>query len=348
MDARRREACNLIDEIRVAGGGATPEDIQFMKDNRPSLLKSFFNLQKQLGGSARMYVVCSLKVASNLTFCSLSEQLNSKDTHFVYELIQNAEDNMYANDVEPSLTFSLKDDRLIIDSNETGFTQKNIEAISQVGQSTKACKTGFIGEKGIGFKSVFRVARKVHIQSEPYSFAFIYDEGDNGLGMVTPINEDYRKVPTGIQTRMVLFFRNDEVVHSIKEELHDLPNTLLLFLRKLRRLSVKIELDGLDNWNVIYSLKQTEGFTSKERVTIARSEDGVTSKYNYWVKKRMVHDMPKHSARREVDQAEVVVAFPLNGTDDPIIESQWISAYLPMRKENFKVREWNLLRKFTD
>ena len=77
---------------------------------------------------------------------SLSEQLNTKATHFIYELIQNAADNQYADGVEPRLDFVLKDDRLIIDSNERGFTRRNIEAISSINQSTKIRRTGFIGE----------------------------------------------------------------------------------------------------------------------------------------------------------------------------------------------------------
>lgn len=273
-----------------------------------------------------------------LTLSSLSEQLNSKDTHFIYELIQNAEDNKYADGIHPCLNFTLRNGCLIVDSNETGFTPKNITAISQVGQSTKIRKTGFIGEKGIGFKSVFRVSRKVHIQSEPYSFAFTYDDGDNGLGMVTPLNEDYLEVPAGIQTRMILYLRDDEVADSVEKELRDLPNTLLLFLKKLKQLSVKIERDSSDKWHVIYAIKQTEGLNSEERVTITRLEDGVISLHNFWVKKRMVHNMPDHSARKEINHAEVAVAFPLDRDDEPIIENQWISAYLPMRKEDFKVR----------
>lgn len=278
---------------------------------------------------------------------SLSEQLNSKDTHFVYELIQNAEDNKYANDVQPFLAFKLEDNRLIVDSNETGFTQRNIEAISKINDSTKSRKSGFIGEKGIGFKSVFRVAWKVHIHSEPYSFAFIHHEGDNGMGMVTPLNEEYLDdVPEDIQTRMILYFRDNTVADSVEKELRDLPNTLLLFLDKLKRLSVNVDREENDNWNIMYSWKMTEGFNSKKRVTIMKLEDGVTSEYDFWVVKRKEHDMPNHPARDEIDHAEVVLAFPLNGADDPIIETQWISAYLPLRQEDFKVRESKPLRKF--
>jgi len=66
MDERRRQARILIDQIRVDGGGATPEDIQFLRENRPSFLKSFFSLQKQLGGSAKMYVFCLFKDVSKI------------------------------------------------------------------------------------------------------------------------------------------------------------------------------------------------------------------------------------------------------------------------------------------
>jgi hypothetical protein len=56
------------------------------------------------------------------------------------------------------------------------------------------------------------------------------------------------------------------------------------------------------------------------------------------VKTQQVQDMPAHPARKDINQAEVVLAFPLNAEDVPVIETQWISAFLPMRKENFKVR----------
>lgn len=44
-------------------------------------------------------------------------------------------------------------------NNEAGFTTANIRALCDVGNSTKAgINTGYIGHKGIGFKSVFRVS----------------------------------------------------------------------------------------------------------------------------------------------------------------------------------------------
>jgi hypothetical protein len=88
----------------------------------------------------------------SLTPCSLAEQLYQKSTRFIYELIQNAEDNKYTITSEPPwLSFTLHQDRIIIDSNEDGFTENNIRAICSIGESTKSCIEGYIGEKGIGF-----------------------------------------------------------------------------------------------------------------------------------------------------------------------------------------------------
>jgi hypothetical protein len=63
----------------------------------------------------------------------LAEQLNSKDTRFIYELIQNADDNRYLDGVEPFLEFTLQEEYLKIESNEVGFARENIAAISKVG-----------------------------------------------------------------------------------------------------------------------------------------------------------------------------------------------------------------------
>ena len=75
--------------------------------------------------------------------------------HFILELIQNADDNDYA-DFEPTLTLDLSRDRLIVRGNEIGFTEENVRAICDVNASTKKGRKkvddGCIGEKGIGLQ----------------------------------------------------------------------------------------------------------------------------------------------------------------------------------------------------
>ena len=53
----------------------------------------------------------------------LSEELYSKDTHFVLELIQNADDNEYEEGVEPSLVFVVDRSEVVAMNNERGFSE---------------------------------------------------------------------------------------------------------------------------------------------------------------------------------------------------------------------------------
>lgn len=77
---------------------------------------------------------------------SLSEDLYSKDTHFILEFVQNADDNAYLDDVEPRIIFDLHKDRMVISCNENGFSAEDIRAVCSVGRSTKKNKIGYIGE----------------------------------------------------------------------------------------------------------------------------------------------------------------------------------------------------------
>jgi len=45
MEQRRREACDEVDEIRIAGGGIIPDDLEYLERERPRLLRSVRNLQ---------------------------------------------------------------------------------------------------------------------------------------------------------------------------------------------------------------------------------------------------------------------------------------------------------------
>ena len=122
----------------------------------------------------------------------LSLELYSKDTHFVLELIQNADDNSYGNGgrgfsnvTPPSLKFVVGERAILVLNNELGFTESNVRAICDVGRSTKgAHRAGYIGKKGIGFKSVFRVTDTPAIHSNGYHIQF--DASSDAIGYILP------------------------------------------------------------------------------------------------------------------------------------------------------------------
>ena len=134
----------------------------------------------------------------------LSKELYSKDTHFVLELIQNADDNSYDKSLlsaspvgVPALKFIVGLTSVTVLNNEVGFNERNIHAICDVGRSTKkAHRSGYIGQKGIGFKSVFRITDTPEIHSGGYHIRF--DAKCDAIGYILPhwIEEEGRENAT--------------------------------------------------------------------------------------------------------------------------------------------------------
>lgn len=96
----------------------------------------------------------------------LSGKLYSSSVHFVAELIQNADDNTYTDSIDDRvIKFVLNENALTVFNNEVGFEPANIEAICRVGGSTKKAKANNIGQKGVGFKSVFSISHRPEVHS---------------------------------------------------------------------------------------------------------------------------------------------------------------------------------------
>ena len=267
----------------------------------------------------------------------------------MFELIQNAEDNDYTRaevaSEMPFLTFRLHPDKIIVDSNEDGFTEANVRAICSTGDSTKNTSQGYIGEKGIGFKSVFKVASKVHIQSEPFSFFFEHRRGDSGLGMVTPIFADHHDIPPDVRTRMTLTLVNPSEADKLAKEFYDLPKTLLLFLSKLKRITIARS-DALGPTHEITYTKKVDSVHPATLIELSVS-NGVADASrrrtvsHYQIKSRILQNLPQHHSRLHSNQAEVVLAFPLDSQSVPVIQQQHVFAFLPIRQVGFSV--WNPL-----
>jgi hypothetical protein len=125
-----------------------------------------------------------------------------------------------------------------VDSNEDRFTEEDVRSICSIGQSKKT-SSSYIGEKGIGFKSMFKIASQVHIQSEPFSF-FVHERGDNGLGMVTSENRDHEELTGGVRTRITLRLAEPVKFEQRVADFLELPDTLLLFLTRIKTITIDI------------------------------------------------------------------------------------------------------------
>jgi len=70
----------------------------------------------------------------------LAKEIHTKNPQFIFELIQNAEDNEYEEDIKPKIRFIVDSDYLIIRNNEKGFGEKNVWALCGIGETTKTNK----------------------------------------------------------------------------------------------------------------------------------------------------------------------------------------------------------------
>lgn len=68
---------------------------------------------------------------------------------------------------------------------QVGFSEQNVRALCDVGNSTKQHKVGYIGQKGIGFKSVFKVTDVAEIHSNGFHISFDLIQHQS-LGYILP------------------------------------------------------------------------------------------------------------------------------------------------------------------
>lgn len=216
----------------------------------------------------------------------LSKELYEKDIHFILELIQNAEDNEYQE--LPDLKFLLldhdptdtanSDGCLCIFNNEIGFNEENIKAICAVGNSTKNKIQGYIGEKGIGFKSVFIVSHSPHIYSNGFQIKFLEDDPDLNLSYIVPYW--LNTIPKVVQfhckkTSILLPLKSGKRQEIIKELRKFQPETIL-FLNKLQNVTICFDENTQDKLELI---KDSDDFPT---VQLLAGDD----LRNYWLKKK--------------------------------------------------------------
>ncbi|KAL4881114.1 hypothetical protein BJY04DRAFT_218629 [Aspergillus karnatakaensis] len=308
------EARRIVDDVRVTNGGLTPQAEQELSEETIRVLR---NLQSIAGGS----------------IVHVAQDLYDNDTRFIYELIQNAEDNRYSQAIsaqeEPFLHFTLHEDRITVDSNEDGFTEADVRAICSIHHSSKKQTGGYIGHKGIGFKSVFKIASKVTIQSGSFCFSFNHRQGESGMGMITPYNEEHDTLPAGVRTRITLHLINPTDFEARANELKEVPDTLLLFLRKLRKLAF----ESIPH-SIATSYERLEEF-SGHRVTLIKKTNGEQHKRAYLFERSTLSNLPEHPSRPGSNDGEVILAFPIDDDSHPLIQPQYVYSFLPMRHEGF-------------
>lgn len=160
------------------------------------------------------------------------EDFYPDEAHFIYELLQNAED---AGATE--VAFELKQHSCSFEHNGTRhFNERDIRGITGIFNSSKASNPDKIGKFGVGFKSVFVYTETPVVYSRDYSFKI--------LKLVLP-EEAPPKPDLGERTRFEFPFNNPKknaatAYTEVKSGLEKLSETTLLFLNNLRYIKWKV------------------------------------------------------------------------------------------------------------
>ena len=159
---------------------------------------------------------------------SLLTDLYDDRTHFIYELLQNAEDALRRRDNEPRsrmVRFNLSRQALRISHYGKPFDQRDVEGICGIARSTREGDLTRIGRFGIGFKSVYGFTRRPEIHSGGEDFgidSFVWPSAQPAI----------ERDPD--QTVFVMPLRDaEENSAEITEGLQRINLDTLLFLREI-------------------------------------------------------------------------------------------------------------------
>ena len=161
----------------------------------------------------------------------LLSELYPDNAHFIYELLQNAED-AYATTVE----FTLEADRLTVSHDgKRPFSIVDIESITGIGQSTKKDDPTQIGKFGVGFKAVFAYTSRPEVRSGANSFAI------DDLFVPTAIDGT---APPNRTTFTFPFDREEKPVETARSEvergLSALDEKTVLFLNQISTITYEL------------------------------------------------------------------------------------------------------------
>jgi len=195
-------------------------------------------------------------------------------THFIFELLQNAEDALARRldwNGQRSVRFILERDQLSVSHFGKPFDDADVRGICGIAESTK--KVNAIGRFGIGFKSVYAFTERPEIHSGAEDFAmesFVWPVA------VSPVARAVE------ETTIVIPLKKDatEDRSEIAAGLQRLGARALLFLRQIEEIEWRVA----DGPSGLYLRSQSEGRgDGVRRVTVIGQEEGKSDVEESWL-----------------------------------------------------------------
>lgn len=266
-------------------------------------------------------------------------QLYTDKSHFVYELLQNAEDAGAT-----SIRFVQYADRLEVMHDGHPFTMENLQGLCDIGQSDKVNNLNQIGEFGVGFKSVFGICDTVRLYSAPSQedlsdscqpFAIEIQD------FTRPVDIESINVPRGYTTLFVFpysvgfqfsGFKSINVLNNaLMKRLKNLGVTTLLFMRHLTLIEYEIAIPGKNEFGQ-YMLEEEWINDHCARVSAVETEGTKTDESLSFIKFSMPID--SKVSNRTIDIAFTVVKDKNGHSSFQRAKNPYISVYFPTETES--------------
>ena len=202
-------------------------------------------------------------------------RLYTDRTHFIFELLQNAEDADAS-----KVLFQLFEDKLEVFHDGRLFDEKDVRGICGVGEGTKAEDLTQIGKFGIGFKSVYAYATTPEIYSGDESFRV--------ENYVRPYPVQQRDIGDSWTTLFAFPFNKEDVEpaiasREISTRLRKLSARTLLFLLKIKEIEYRLP-NGMDG---VYLREETTRGGARE-VTVIGQNNGEDESESWLIFERPV------------------------------------------------------------
>ena len=202
-------------------------------------------------------------------------RLYTDRTHFIFELLQNAEDAGATR-----ILFNLSYDRLEVTHDGRLFDERDVRGICGVGEGTKTEDLTQIGKFGIGFKSVYSYTATPEVHSG--------GEGFRIKNYVRPYAVPSKPAGNSWTTRFVFPFNTEDIspetaYKEIGARLRNLSARTLLFLRKINEIEYRLS----NSTGGVYLREEIKRGPARQ-VSVIGQNNGKDEEENWLIFQRLV------------------------------------------------------------
>lgn len=271
----------------------------------------------------------------------------SDSNHFVYELLQNAEDAKAS-----KVVFEYYNEKLVFYHDGKPFDKNDVKGVSSMLMGTKDLNSAqTIGKFGMGFKSVYKYTHLPEIYSDNEAFCIknylLPEEIKDGWNyrnekksLVYPLNSKNKFLPfinDKHLTKIIIPYEKKDInarIIKVKgddvlKKLQDLNGEILLFLKNIKKLYWIDKTTKINGNYALISLDDSKDDSNIKTCHIEGSINGKKEEISKYIKFTKVFDHP------DMKDANVSIAYKINTRANNINEMSntnvWV--YFPTKDE---------------